>query len=435
MTTNKPNSFSKGQANPKNPLTPKKNAVFRILHTADWHLGKMLYERDRTEEHQRFLDFLLASIKKEKIDALLIAGDIFDSPHPPKSAESLYFDFLASIHRETDCTVVVTGGNHDSPAHLEAPKQILKALDVHVVGMMPNILSDALIPLPTSDDPTVVIAALPYLRDRDLRTAVFGQSEEEIRRSLQKGIRKHYDAAGKEMQERYKDIAFIAMGHLTITGAIKSDSEREIQIGGLGAVPVSTFSDIFSYVALGHLHHPQKIKNEHIRYSGSPIPLSFSEANDKKEIRILDFKDGQLISNTLKEIPIARSLFQLRVDREDLESTLYKLELPSSALPPWIELIVDGHDGTGNLFEEIQNHTKNCSFEVVRVMTPNSSKTNGLSEEALNESDFPDLLNDPIQVFTYRLENEEELNEEDRKHLCTAFKELYDSVLESEKES
>lgn len=416
----------------------KQKGIFRVLHTADWHLGKILHDSDRIEEHQRFLNFLLTLIEYEEIDLLLISGDIFDSAHPPKSAERQYFEFLADIHKKTNCSVIITAGNHDSPTHLEAPQQVLRALDVHIIGTIPKDLENALIALPSREDPSLVVAAVPYLRDSDLRTGYFGQAEDEIRRDLQEGIRNCYAKVGSLVEECYPNgPALLCMGHLTILGASRSESERDIQIGGLGAVRADVFPPSFSYVALGHLHHPQKVgSQEHLRYSGSPIPLSFSEADDDKEVRVLDFFKGKLIGNRAVKIPISRRLVQLRVSGTDLVSKLSEFVPPASDLIPWIELIVDVNSANEDLLQIVQKLTEGKAYKVVKIISQKVANLSGLtSGEEFNNEEFSNLLDDPLEVFNCRLDREIELSENEKDKLRTVFSELYDLVLERKRDN
>lgn len=413
--------------------------VFRVLHTADWHLGKTLHDQDRTEEHVSFLNFLLQTIKECKIDTLIIAGDIFDSTNPPPIALRLYYEFLADVYHETDCAVVVTSGNHDSPAHLEAPKDVLRALNIHVVGVIPQNLEEALILLPSKEKPRLAIAALPFLRDKDLRTSQLGQTQDEIRKNIQEGIRKRYHEIGEVGKvHQAEGVALIATGHLTVLGASKSESEREnIHIGGIGVVNTDVFPNFFSYVALGHLHRPQKVGNqEHFRYSGSPIPLSFSESTDKKEVRILEFVEGALIKNCACEIPLSRQLFQLKTSYNDLESTLNNFQPEPSEFIHWIELIIETDESTGNLHETINRLTVGKSYKVIKISIGNTPTYEGLKiNESLNEQSLGDLLGDPREVFMQRLDQAVIVDADERESLVVAFAEVYDLVLESQRQS
>lgn len=410
----------------------------KILHTADWHLGKTLHDQDRHEEHKRFLAFLLQTITSKEIDTLIIAGDIFDSTNPPPAALRLYYDFLAEVYQTTTCAIVVTSGNHDSPAHLEAPKDVLKALNIHVVGVIPQNLQDALILLPSAEKPKLAIAALPFLRDKDLRTGHLGQTQDEIRKNIQEGIRKRYhDISEAAKIYQVEGVAFIATGHLTVLGASKSESERDaIHIGGLGEVTTDVFPELFSYVALGHLHRPQKVGNqEHLRYSGSPIPLSFSESLDKKEVRILEFTEGKLAQNYALEIPATRQLFQIRTAHIDLETTLNSFQPDAAELTHWVELIINGEETGGNVHEDVQRLTAGKPYKVIKTVIETTSTSDGLrTGDSLNNNSSGDLLNNPQEVFSQLLDQIANLGAEERECLVTVFAELYDLVLETKRQ-
>ncbi len=200
----------------------KSQGCYRVLHTADWHLGKMLGERHRDEEHRRFLAWLLETLCSEEVDALIIAGDLFDSARPPQSAVRQYYEFLASLYhlRRGSCRVIVTAGNHDSPAHLDAPREILKALSATVVGELPATLEDAVVPLPDAENPALIVAAIPFLRDRDLRTGVLGENADEMRNNLRAGIANCYARAATAcVRPQWSQAARLAVGHLTVQGA------------------------------------------------------------------------------------------------------------------------------------------------------------------------------------------------------------------------
>ncbi|MBA2726906.1 MAG: exonuclease subunit SbcD [Parachlamydiaceae bacterium] len=413
--------------------------VFRVIHTADWHLGKILHDQDRHEEHSRFLAFLLKIIKEKNIHVLIIAGDIFDTTTPPPNSLRLYYEFLADVYHTTKCAIVVTSGNHDSPAHLEAPKEVLKALNIHVIGVVPQDLNDALIFFPSQEDPQLAIAALPFLRDKDLRTSTFGESQDEIRLNIQNGIRKRYHDIGNAVkQDHKKSTAIIATGHLTVLGATRSESERDnIHIGGLGVVNTDVFPELFSYIALGHLHRPQKVgKQEHLRYSGSPIPLSFSESADQKEIRFLEFSEGKLIKNDPIEIPRMRQLFQLRTSYSDLESTLNSFQPEPSELAHWVELIIKADDSVGNFHEVIEKLTVGKSYKVIKTLIESSSNSDGLrTAESQDGHPSTNLLGNPQEVFIQRLDQAGIIEPDERESLITAFAELYDIVTESRRKS
>lgn len=410
-------------AKPKKAAKPK-NEEFRLIHTADWHLGKMLGDLSREEEHDRFLDFLLETIERESIDALIIAGDVFDSANPPQSALRRYYSFLSSLHARTNCSVVVTAGNHDSPALIEAPGDLLSALRVHVVGVLPEKVEEAIIALPSEDNPKLLVAAVPFLRDRDVRTGQSGQSAEEIRKDLADGIRSRYTEIAEAAAAR--KLPTVAMGHLTVSGSSVSDSEREIHIGGLGAVNSSIFPESLAYIALGHLHRPQSSgSGDRVRYSGSPIPLSFSEAKDHKEVRLLTFNaSGELAKNESFAIPNARHLVQLNCSRDSLDETLRNFAPPRGALETWVEIVVEGVAPGENLVEQVRESATEEGYQIIRVMGNRASLQPALNESETENEDGANLLENHEEVFRIRLEQEESLTPDERTAVEATFREL-----------
>ena len=402
---------------------------FRVLHTADWHLGKLLGERSRLEEHRRFLAFLLDRIAALSVNALVIAGDLFDSANPPQSAVAQYYDFLSALFRQGGCSVVVVAGNHDSPAHLEAPRQVLRALRAHVVGVMPDPVEGALIPLPSAENPRLVVAAVPFLRDRDLRQGEPGQGAAEIQRELVAGIKRRYaEAAEASRPWLGRGLPVLATGHLTVVGAVTSDSEREIHIGGQGAVAADCFPEGFAYVALGHLHRPQRVgHSERVRYAGSPIELSFSEAGDAKELRLLDFAEGRLLAQSAVPIPRFRPLAQVNTTAGGIEADLRQFTPPPGELPAWVEVVVTDPPPGENLFDRVQRLVEARNFEVVRVVGRRGNPLEGMTAPAGAEADdLGVLLGNPASIFARRLAAEDGLSEPEREALSGAFRELLD---------
>lgn len=416
---------------------PKPRGGYRVLHTADWHLGKMLGERSREDEHRRFLAFLLQVIREQGVDALLIAGDVFDSANPPQSAVAQYFDFLSALFRQGGCAVIIVAGNHDSPGHLEAPRQVLKALGAHVVGALPGSTADLLVPLP-AQSPQVVVAAVPFLRDRDLRTGQPGQGASDIQRDLVQGITQRYKEAAEAARDLAKDgIPLLATGHLMVAGSSTCESEREIHVGGLGAVGGDCFSEMaFAYLALGHLHRPQNAAGRAgVRYAGSPLPLSFSEANDRKELCVLDFADGRLLPPSAIVIPRFRPLARVCARRAELEQALKEFQIPEGELPVWVEVVVEDPAPGENLYEVVRELVRERHFEVVRVTGKRTGPLAGLNaaDPAALES-IDALLGDPAKVFAHRLEAEPALPQEERAVLQTAFEELRNLYAEKQRE-
>ena len=276
----------------------------RILHTSDWHIGHRLYEQPRIKEHRQFLDWLLAIIKEKEVDVLLVAGDIFDTALPSSEATDLYYRFLFRLYRDTHTHAVITAGNHDSAMHLAAPQEFLRMGRIHVVGLASEPAA-CVITLP-SENPSVAIAAVPYLSESELSHISF---ETEPERS---------DRYRERLKELYRQcvgymppgLPKILMGHLFVRGGQVGDSERNIQIGGATAMQISDFPDDVTYVALGHLHRPHAISGAScpVQYAGSPLPLRFNEASYRKKVYLLDIPTSGDVGVEEIEIPIFKEL-------------------------------------------------------------------------------------------------------------------------------
>ncbi|WP_201618426.1 exonuclease SbcCD subunit D C-terminal domain-containing protein [Psychrobacter maritimus] len=272
-----------------------------ILHTSDWHLGRRLYGRMRYEEFEAFLSWLQETISAQKVDVLIVAGDIFDTMTPSNRAQALYYEFLGKVSKLCCEHIVIVAGNHDSPTFLDAPSKVLKFLNVHVIGTACDDLNDEVLVLDAIDGtPHCIIAAVPYLRDRDVRGSHAGESADSKDTNVIKGIRAHYDevaSIAKARQEHLSNahqrhIPIIATGHLFAAGSktTEDDGVRDLYVGSLGQISADMFDECFDYVALGHLHVPQRVGGcEHIRYSGSPIAMGFGEAKQQKQVLLVEF--------------------------------------------------------------------------------------------------------------------------------------------------
>lgn len=302
----------------------------KLLHTSDWHLGHMLHSVPRLYEHQRFLDWLVEVLRLERVDALIIAGDVFDSANPPASAMELWFSFLARAARAvTHLQVVVIGGNHDSAARLNAPTALLEVIRVQVVGGIPRTSEDVVdwdrlsVPLRNAQGRIEAwCAAMPYIRVADLPP----NTEEEGRDNLVEGVRRLYGELLQRVRAKCTPgKALIATGHCYMTGSSLSElSERKILGGNQHALPLSIFPDFVDYVALGHLHCPQIVGGrESVRYSGSPLPLSLSEADYDHRVVLVDIEAGGLKS--ARDLTVPRAVRMIRLPAAEPRAVLQSL--------------------------------------------------------------------------------------------------------------
>lgn len=284
----------------------------RILHTADWHIGQRLHEHPRHDEHESFLNWLLQTIQNHNVELLLVAGDIFDTSLPSAEATNLYYEFLFRLYNETDTYTIIIAGNHDSARHLEAPREFLKMGRIHVVGHADEP-SKCVVQIPFNDQPRVSVGAVPYLLESELPHLSY-ESEIDKSERYRERLRTFYANCVSHMPA---DIPKILMGHLFVQGGQPTDSERNIQFGGATAIHVDDFPDDVDYVALGHLHRPQSIKGKAypIRYSGSPIPMRFNEANYSKKVFLLELsEDGTFVADEEILIPCSKVLCTVEGD-------------------------------------------------------------------------------------------------------------------------
>jgi exonuclease SbcD len=282
----------------------------KILHTADWHIGQLFHEYDRTYEHQQFLNWLVDTLQTEQIDVLLISGDVFDISNPSASSIKMFYSFLNKATKAIpDLQIVITAGNHDSASRLEAPKPLLESSNVHIIGLVEkdgegNIDYQKLL-VPIHDDSKNVkiwCLAIPFLRMGDYPTIL------NCANPYSEGVTALYKDAFEYASLKKQDgQTIIAMGHLHTHHAEVSDLDKteRLIMGGVECIPATAFHQDIKYVALGHIHKAQRIGGkEHIRYSGSPLPMSFSELNYKHQVIIFEL-DEEISELKSIEIPLS----------------------------------------------------------------------------------------------------------------------------------
>ncbi len=434
----------------------------RLLHTADWHLGHTLRDHSRQPEHAHFLRWLTATIVDRRVDALLIAGDVFDSANPPPAAWRSWFEFLGELKRaRPSLQVVVIAGNHDSAARLEAPRELLAAFDVRVVGAVrrsaDGVLAthELLVPLRDADGrPAALCVAVPFLRGSDVMALVPGVARDrvldEAHDEVGQGARADAGSAGADpwieamrrlcaeifaaaAAVRTPEQALVAMGHGYFVGGQLSElSERKVFGGNQHALPLDLFPPECAYVALGHLHRPQVLGGqEHVRYCGSPIPLAIPERLHPHHVVFADFADGTL--QKVWQLTVPRLVPLLRVpDRGALEpdAALAELEqLPArdpalaEDLRPLLEVAVRLPQPAPNLGERIAALVQHKNVRLVRV----DVELTGARETgavAARPADLDALTPEELFVRRYRRDHEGEVPAE----LLRAFRTLLDEV-------
>lgn len=401
----------------------------KILHTADWHIGKILHKHPLQDQLKMFFDWLYELIDQESIDVLLVSGDVFDLANPSAKDRELYYGFLTRLSG-LDLQVIITGGNHDSVGFLNAPRELLHELNITVIGGATEALGDELIQVPGPDsNPELIVAAVPFLRDKDLRSRETDEQYENRTEAVREGIKKHYADLASIYEAQYPEIPALAMGHLYTIGADPSDSERDIHIGNAAAVDVSAFPKVFGYVALGHIHRPQIIvKNEFIRYSGSPIALSFSEKNDHKCVLIIELENGKFSLPKVLAVPAFRELKKFTGTLAEVRSKLDAYQ-PDFPLHSFVEIEVKEEVFSSVMISEVEDlkteYEANERFTILKSKTTFSSGAKDTADLFEGGENIEDLT--PTEVFAKRVESEE-LDSETETLLKEAYQELLESV-------
>lgn len=372
----------------------------KLLHTSDWHLGRALYGRRRHEEFEAFLLWLEEIILHEGVEALLVAGDVFDTTTPGNRSQELYYRFLCRIAASNCRHVVVIAGNHDSPSFLNAPRDLLRALDVHVIGAITDSRDDEVLVLRDQvGNPELIVCAVPYLRDRDIRFVEAEETVADKERKLIDGIRDHYAEvvriAEKRRDELGPNLPLVVMGHLFTGGGriVEGDGVRDLYVGSLAQVSAAIFPIGIDYLALGHLHVPQKVGgSENRRYSGSPLPMGFGEAGQEKIVLTVEFRGRDAAVRAIA-VPAFQELQRLKGDWQTINSKICKLAVVGRSV--WLEVIYEGELVIGDLRERLEQAVAGTGLEILRVRNDRLiERTLGRGHEAetLDDLDVDDVF-------------------------------------------
>lgn len=406
----------------------------KILHTSDWHLGSTLCGKKRYDEFDRFFDWIIDCITVEKIDVILISGDIFDTSNPSSKAIEYYFNFLGRVAKTHCQYVVVTAGNHDSPSFLDAPRELLKYLNIFSIGEVSDRYDDEVIVLKDQKkNPFLIVGAVPFLRDRDVRSAAPGESSEEKSRNLMNGIQEHYRnvcaIAERKRAEAGKEIPVVIMGHLFAAGgrSAEGDGVRELYIGNLARVNTGIFPSGIDYLALGHLHTPQIInKCETIRYSGSPLPMGFAEAHKQKSIVLIEFgPEGQILTREIS-IPRFQNLVSIKGNFETVVSDLR--DLKKKGISAWVEIVLEDGGNIPDIQETTNSIVMGSGIEILKIT--NLRVTSQILSQIRVDESLDDL--DEKEVFTRRLEARN-IPKDQRPELLELFDEILLEIHQEDK--
>lgn len=345
----------------------------KILHTSDWHLGKKIYKTSRLEEQKLFLDWLLDFIIQEDIDALIVAGDIFDTPRPSDQTLHVYFNFLENLVKKTSTHLYLISGNHDSGRFLEAPKAILDRDRIHLNGIF-----DPTLPIESyqhrlsdGDQSSALITLMPYFRSFDLAIAPESEAREQqdTDEQILHGLAHFFQSAAANWQNEVEKHLLVA--HHLFGSFQAAGSEQGLNLSGLETIPLSLLDQHFDYVALGHIHNPQWVKHQNpkTRYSGSPIAFRFSETKEKSITYLVIDKDR--LDAKAVAIPCFRPLIQLKTTQQTYleEMQLLLKELPSATLPALIEVYCEISSPQAGLADTLRQMCQGFACELVSVQT------------------------------------------------------------------
>jgi exonuclease SbcD len=471
----------------RDPRPTLQGPRIRVLHTSDWHLGRTLNRFPRDREFRDFLEWLLELLDSERVDVLVVAGDVFDVSMPPASAQKLYYDFLGRATSRPGRSVVVASGNHDSPNLLEAAKGLLKARRIHVSAVpAEDPASELLILDGPGGGPALIVAAVPFLREGDIRRVAEGESVQEAGRGIARGIAARYartaGAVAALRRELGANLPALATGHLMVAGASYGEDDglrtlypgagpgagpdapagddppraagrpgdghagppqgtaadvtaaparspgagRLVPVGTLWGVDWRVFAEGFDYTALGHIHRPQQAGDPAVRYSGSPIPMRFDEASSPKSVVLAEIGGGGLVLETI-EIPEFRELRRVSGDMEAIADAVAALRARDS--DAFLEVWYTGTGTQTDLQGAVDSLVAGSRLEVacVRDRRPGTLSPGGTGDGGGRVSSLEEL--DVNQVFTMFLKRN--VPEEEWGILRPAFEDIVREVEEA----
>ncbi|WP_417552730.1 exonuclease SbcCD subunit D C-terminal domain-containing protein [Marinomonas fungiae] len=394
----------------------------KILHTSDWHLGQSFMGKSRLDEHRLFINWLSATVVEQGIEAVVLAGDVFDTSTPPSYARELYHDCVVQLNK-LDCQFIVVAGNHDSVSVLNESKNLLAKLKAYVVTQPAwDNASEAVLELKNQDGTlAALVCAIPFLRARDMVRYEMGQSGAEKQLQLAEQIKRYYLQQFDYAKSISADVPIIGTGHLTMVGGEKTESVRDIYVGSLEALSPSLLPE-FDYLALGHIHKPMPVAgNSNWRYSGSPIPMSFDEANSPKSVCIYD--TATRVAERLA-IPVFRPLKSLKGERNEVIKQIEQLDEPQD-LAIWLDITVNEDINLGPFQEKLAQLCEGRNMEIVKVQR--TRKAAGLFDGDGETATLEDI--NPTEVFDRLL-----LEKEIEPSRANALKQLFTKIVNEQEQ-
>lgn len=387
---------------------PIKGKSMKVLHTSDLHIGKQLLKHKLHKVHQQFFEFLIETLIQEKIDLLLISGDIFDTRFPSTTSQEIFYNFLTDVVKKTSVKdTVIISGNHDSKKIVSLVSPLLSKFNIHIVTE--KEVEKQILTLSYNGEPYCNVIAVPYLSESDIITSMDIHSDDEISQSFNEALKEHFEKCENIIEEKCnKDLPTILMAHLFTAGfnteIDKGDGVRDLYVGKLNVFDVNNFPKNIDYLALGHIHKPQILqKDDKFTYCGSPINLGFGEKSNKHLV-ILDFNKKDF-TKKLVNVPVLMPLLQIKGDNtEIIKDKILKDEKnnPSEDSTTFMEIIYTGETLNPNLNDElsdfIKNRNKNYEILTIKIENKTLILKNTETLQALN-------MLTPKEIFEKIVEN------------------------------
>ena len=395
----------------------------KIIHSADWHLGAYLGQEKRYHEFSQILDFMLQTARENDVRCIIASGDIFHTPSPPNRAVSMYYDFLLRAADAGVRDVIITAGNHDSPSFLEAPKDLLKRLNVHISAHLEKEdLQQHFIELrhPETEELEAVVIAIPYLHERDIRQAATGETFDQHQEALRAGCIRIFQDLCIAAREKYGNIPLIATGHCWAV-----DRDTDNMVGGEIAIPVNDFAHLADYFALGHIHSSYPVgKYPHVRYSGALLAMKFDETKSEKNLLLLDTAapaDPQQIP-----IPCYQEMMSLSGTMEELTQAISDLKEQQRSI--WLNV-----ENTGTFDPDLNKTLEQlCADSELKIIICRNKERNPALLKRRAETERLEAIS-PEDVFMRILTAKDRLADADT--LLAAFHEALQDVNEAEEKA
>lgn len=386
--------------------------MIRILHTADWHLGQTFFGYDRTQEHEHFLDWLAGVLTKNKIDVLIVAGDVFDVSNPSAASQRMFYRFIHRVTTENPrLQLVVVAGNHDSAARLESPLPLLQEMRTEIKGIVRKQngkidYEHLLVELKNAaGEVEALCLAVPFLRQGDYPVV------ETEGNPYAEGVKELYARLLKyALKKRTDGQALVAVGHLLATGSeiVEKDHSERIIIGGLESVSPESFPEQIVYTALGHIHKAQRVSGrENIRYAGSPLPMSFAEKHYHHGVVKVTLDEGWAVEiEKLEYTPLVRLLSIPATEAaapDEVLDELRGLELPEDEPMPYLEVKVKLSEPEPMLRQQVEEILEGKPVRLARIVSFYRQAAEGSVEEETLTAGLQEM--NPLQIVKATFEN------------------------------